>query len=414
MTQPNKAIPAEIKEYIQKLKQHYVIYTNDKAEHLYNIDTATPTNLNQLARIFRKQYNNFDGIYSDYANYVLSSIPQVCSTTFKPSAPRITEIDSFSNIGKLNTYKDITNPIPLGDIQDPSIWFEYLSRLFIDKDEKHTVCQWLAHMFQNPSERPSWHLLITSDTGTGKGYLFANIVAPLLQHQVTQADNYNAVLKTHSTLLADSLFLLLDDPKSKSDSIHTQMKSKLSEPWITIERKHEREVRQETFTRVMLCSNEKRPLKLDANERRWFAPRYIKHKDNLEETATFISKLDTWLSNGGLSYVHDFFINYDITDFNPRHIHQTETLLTMIDNSVPIAVEQLKEFLEDNEVFTWHRLKEHENFNAARDDLIKHYLIEMNYGSFRTTIEGRKITLWKPDNMTNADAKALHSTELSF
>ena len=223
--------------------------------------------------------------------------------------------------------------------------------------------------------------------------------------QVTQADSYNAVIAKHSTLLIDSLLLLLDDPKSKSESTHTQMKSKLSESHITVERKHQREARLETFARVMLCSNEKRPLRIDANERRWFATRYIEHKVSLEETASFISELDKWLTCGGLEYVHKFFLEYDLQGFNPKNIHKTETLLSMVANSVPIAVEQLKEFIEVNPVFTWQELKDEKHFTGTPNDLIKSYLIELDYGSFRPTIDGTKHTLWKPVTMSQAKAK---------
>jgi hypothetical protein len=62
----------------------------------------------------------------------------------------------------LNTWRPYEPQTAAAAGVDLSLWVEYLERLFPDADERHTVVQWLAHMFQRPEEKPSWHLMLTS------------------------------------------------------------------------------------------------------------------------------------------------------------------------------------------------------------------------------------------------------------
>jgi adenosyl cobinamide kinase/adenosyl cobinamide phosphate guanylyltransferase len=199
---------------------------------------------------------------------------------------------------------------------------------------------------------------------------------------------------------------MLDDATSMAHSTMTKKKSKLSETYISVERKHEQASMQKVYTRVILATNELRPLRLEANERRWFAPTYMKHRVDDTETQAFIAKLVVWLDDGGLDAVHEWFMSYSLEGFNHKSIYQTPTLKSMIENSVPVLVDQLKEWLEVNAVFTWSELKE--KFNAA-DDLLKKYLVELGMVKKRLVIEGRTLTLWFRNGLNNREVRDLYN-----
>jgi len=261
-------------------------------------------------------------------------------------------------------------------------------------------------MFQKPSERPSYHLLLTSNTGTGKGFLFSDILTPLLCGQVSHVSSFAEVTAKHSTCFDSTLLLMLDDPKSMSQSTMTKIKSKLSETFISVERKYEPAAMQKVFTRVILATNELRPLKLEANERRWFAPNYMNHLINNKETQTFIAMLAEWLDNGGLDAVHRWFMSYSVEGFNHKSIYQTTTLKGMIENSIPVLVDELKEWLETNLVFTWSDLKL--EFTAA-DDLLKKYLVELGYCKKRITVKEQTPTLWFLAGTSNDKVREIYN-----
>jgi len=389
----------KIKKFITYLKKEGIVnLSDDKYTYLYSTNDGLQMQVETLLKpLYSKKVG--DSKYHDNKNYILASLDNVVGFNFIPNGTRLTPL-SISGLFKLNTYKSyandrFTNP-------DITLWLEYLDRLFPDKDEQEVVAQYLAHMFQQPEQRPSYHLLLTSDSGTGKGFLFSDILTPLLSHQVSQVSSYSEVTAKHSACFDSTLLLMLDDPKSKSADTMTRIKSKLSEEYISIERKFQQAAMHKVYTRVILASNELRPLRLEDNERRWYAPAYIEHKVDRGETQQFILKLSEWLSDGGLGAVYEWLMAYSLEGFNHKHINQTATLKAMIVNSTPVVVDELKEFIELNTVFTWSAVT---NSVDAPNDLLKKYITDFGYKQTRTTIQGKKQRLWHPVSYSTAQVK---------
>jgi hypothetical protein len=402
-TKPNP----KIKYFIKYLKGTGITqYTDDKNNYLYSIKDKIKMPVEMLRSLYNKEVG--DSNYHNNKNYILASLDNVVGFNFIPNGTRLIPT-AINGLVKLNTYKSYSAATSGND--EMTIWVDYLNRLFPCSKEQEVVVQYLAHMFQKPYERPSWHLLLTSDTGTGKGFLFSDILTPLLCRQVSQVSSYSEVTAKHSTCFDSTMLLMLDDPKSKSESTMTKIKSKLSETYISVERKYEAAAMQKVFTRVVLASNEKRPLKLDNNERRWFAPNYMKHRISTEETQAFIAKLAEWLDDGGLDAVHHWFMSYSLDDFNHKRIHQTYTLKGMIENSIPVLVDDLTDWLETNTVFTWTELQV---IFDAPNNLLKRYLVELNYQQSRPTIKGHKLRIWHPNSLSLPEAKASYIAQLNF
>lgn len=406
MTQKTKPT-TQIKEFIQYLKVAGITqFTDDKNSCLYSTKDKQKMNLDVLRALYSKEVGDLD--YMNNRDYILASLDNVVGFDFIPNGT-MTIPTAIDGLVKLNTYKSYSTTTSGND--DLTIWLEYLDRLFPDPQEREVVIQYLAHMFQKPSERPSWHLLFTSDTGTGKGFLFSEVLTPLLCGQVSQVSSFSDVIAKHSTCFDGTMLLMLDDPKSKSECTMTKIKSKLSETYIAVERKYEASAMQKVFTRVMLASNEIRPLKLEQNERRWFAPAYIEHRVDIKETQVFISELAKWLNAGGLDAVHDWFMSYSLEGFKHKTIYHTPTLKSMIENSIPVLVDDLNDWLETNIVFTWSELQE---IFDAPNNLLKKYLVELNYQQSRPTIDGHKLRIWHPISLSLLDAKASYITQTNF
>lgn len=403
-----KTITIEIKNFIKHLKSLGIAkYTDDKGSYIYSTKDKIKLYIDTLRNLYIKEVGGSH--YEENKNYILSSLDNIVGFDFIPNGTR-TIPTAINGLVKLNTYKSYS--ADTSGNEDISIWLEFLDRLFPCVKEQKVVVQYLAHLFQRPQERPSYHLLLTSDTGTGKGFLFSDILTPLLCEQSYQVSSYGEVTAKHSPCFDSTMLLMLDDPKSKSECTMTKIKSKLSETYISVEKKHISATMQQVFTRVILASNEQRPLKLDDNERRWFAPQYMEHLVSPEETQAFITKLSEWLNDGGLDAVYSWLMMYDLEGFNHKRIYQTDTLKSMIENSVPVLVHELKDWLEDNTIFAWCELTS--SFEAAPNDLLKSYLIELNYKQSRPTIQGRKLRIWHPTSLSPLEAKASYATQTNF
>lgn len=371
---------------------------------LYNRFTgATPPDA-VLPTMFRKWdtcNTSSDGITA----YLRESLPLVLGHIFEPSG------EGFANrYGSLwcNTYRKF-QPVQTNKEISP-LFIEFLERLFPDPTDRHTCVQWLAHCFQKPEERPSWHLLLISESGTGKGFLFNQILAPLLLH-TSIAQSFTKVTSQFSTILEDNLLCLLDDPRKGSDETMTRLKSILSEESALIEHKGETARMVRTYTRFILASNLDRPLRLDEDDRRWFAPAKLVHKVSKAETQEFISRLAGWLDEpASLSTVHAWFMQYDLSGFNPKHIAQSEQLKTMIGMSKNALDEVYADYFADHEVLQVVDLQKfitESGYTKPQNSAINHALIEGGYRSQELILDGSRKRFWVRRELDRKAAQAI-------
>jgi hypothetical protein len=282
--------------------------------------------------------------------YITCTLPHIVGSKFMPECGAY-YTDPNSDCQYVNTYRQYKRSgaptVPLSPLVH-----EFFDRLFPVPTERHLALQWLAHIFQKPKQRPSYHLMLSSDVGCGKGFLVNDILQPLLLHTAV-VSSYSKIMGKFSTVLEDKLLVLLDDPKSKSEDTQTQMKSSLSEERAYVERKGLQAGMVQTYTRFILASNEARPLHLESPERRWFVPTPLVHRVDATETQKFIQLLSDWLAlAGSMDALYDFFMSYDLTGFNHKRIEQTETLKAMIGMSTNPDIEFIQHFAAEHKVFT--------------------------------------------------------------
>ena len=61
------------------------------------------------------------------------------------------------------------------------------------------------------------------------------------------------------------------------------------------------------------------PVRIEANDRRYFVPVYSTHKENADETKSFFVRFTDWLETEGLQELADYFYSLDISGFNFRY-----------------------------------------------------------------------------------------------
>lgn len=352
--------------------------------------------------------------FNDVKDIIYSQLQTVVREEFDPSTTNEIIIkDGYHCM--INKYRKFTPSNPPATAL--TLWHEFTERLFPVEVERDTVLNWLAHIIQHPEIRPSWSLLLSSDTGTGKGYLFHNILTPILANQTALCDSYESFMGKFSSALNGTLLVLLDDPKSNSDSTMTRLKSKLTEPNQTVDEKYKAPRIQPVYSRVILASNEKRPLKLDENERRWFVPTYLKHKVDREETTGFISELDEWVNNNGLEAIYNFLLQRNLNNFDPYSCPRTSLLKEMTQQSESCLKGYCREFIINRSMFKLPILKEwlaDTHKTSGSDDVLSKYLSELNFikRSMWNPDKGNRSTWWVISTIgTNKQAQALMEDE---
>ncbi|HKN04110.1 MAG TPA: primase-helicase family protein [Buttiauxella sp.] len=337
------------KHKIEKLidhlqKQKYAFISAQGKILLHHI----PTNTNHSLDILEREYYLSTGEQwrRSYLNLLWDHIPFIKVHDFNPAKPY-----GIDQNGTLNMFRRWHSDKP--PATDLTLWHEYLARLFPDQTDRDTVSAYMAHMFQHPEQRPSWHIVIPSDTGTGKGFMFNQILSPLLMHQTTLYSNYSTLTSVHNDAMARTILILFDDPPPASRSMADRLKSIQTEPVIEINRKYEQPRKVSTYTRFFTFSNSESPIEVEANDRRHYCTHYVRHKVSREETAEFITCLAEWLAVGGLEAIHTWLMAYPLESFTPYRPPFSVALERMKQASISEEQNEAEIFTGENPAFAF-------------------------------------------------------------
>lgn len=346
--------------------------------------------------------------------YVLSSLVPVVGQKFDPSQGLYVR-DGRTGCTFANTFKRYE---PTTECREVSpLLPEFFKRLFPDEEACHSVLQWVAHMFQHPEERPSWHVLLSSEQGTGKGFLVNTILQPLLAGRAFTAFAYSQVMGRFATVWEDNMLVHLDDCKSGSDATQTKLKSLLSEPRVYVERKGLQGQMTDTYARVILSSNELRPLILDQGERRWYAPTRLVHRHDRKETQGHIQKLADWLKlPGSYDATYRWFMAYDLTGFNSKSVPDSAGLTAIVEMSKSPLLEFIEGFVQERPVFNRSELLDgiaDARLTRPGDRELPHLIREIGYDKrkLRPSPGAAPVWLYFPAAMPEDEVKALYHTE---
>jgi hypothetical protein len=336
------------------------------------------------------------------ASYIVRTLPLIVGTKFSPSGNDF-YLDERTGLEYANTYRRYRPSSSSAHVSP--LFHEFFERLAPSEVERTVLLQWLGHLFQRPQERPSWHILIPSDPGTGKGFMLESILHPLLHH-TTVARSFKTVMGQFSSVLENSLLVLLDDCKSSSDSTQTQLKSILSEERQYVEKKHQQGAMVPTYTRFILASNERRALYLEADERRWFVLARAVHRVDREETQAFIAQLAQWLKvPGSLCQVWNYFQGISLERFNAKAVPESQGLAAMVAMSKSQCAVLLEDFVSDHPVFLYAdflRAIKDEGLSRPSDNQLPHLLRDVGYESTRLRLPqfgGEKRKVYHPIGM---------------
>ena len=253
------------------------LFRDDKGLYEYQLHTQKKLSLNHLMPSERNQ------LLSNEETKIITGY------SFDPTSNQELILDADGNYTH-NTFKRFKTSH--NSDQNITNFLELMDRLFPDHKDYEQVMQFIAHMIQRPEQRPAYGLLLTSESGTGKGVLYDKVISPLLAYQSIKVNKYSRLFERFSTVLFNNLLCWLDDPpKSKHDTMQA-FRGLTSDPTVTIELKGGSTFTIKTITRLILASNERTPLMLTKDDlRRWYAPRFITHKVDQRETQEFISSI---------------------------------------------------------------------------------------------------------------------------
>lgn len=391
----------ELKAFTTKLKSHYCCLPN-------SIGELTPYHISRKLELSWSYLYNYSGLDVDFnlfKSYLSKSLMPCASKIFKPNGEQFV---LYEHTRYLNTYKPYQLSHP--DASGCELFHEFMGRLFPLENERDTVLKWIAYAVQYPQERPTWHLILTGETGVGKGVLFSDVLTPLVSGQTQLVNKFSRLTGQFSSVLEDSIFLCLDDCRYGTVDTQNQLKSLLTEKSVFVEKKGINDAGMvSTYTRVILNSNHKTPLPMDASERRWYVPSYIAHKVDSNETQRFMETFLDWVQQTqNIDAIYNYLMAMDLNGFNPNRCAPTPTQLAMIENSSPVLESEIQVFIEDNELFERHDLLIHLDSHKVKynNETLNNALQELDYISPRVMVQGKKHTIYMPSDYNRKLIKA--------
>jgi len=342
--------------------------------------------------------DNYGAFLASLVVRVRPYMKKVYGCGFRPIPDRF-YIDS-NGVPLANTFIPFL-PAPPADPTPPPMLVELLERIAPVPAERQQLVEWTAAMFQRPEERPIWGVIATGNSKCGKSSLVSVIKAGMGGNHVNDSVTYTGLWENFSTVWADYKLIALEDLIAPRDA-DTKMKQAMSSKSKMFSIKGEqKQVKRDMYSRVIVTSNDRRPLRLDPTVRRWLALQFIDHPVSEAESIAFFDKFYTWLATPeAAAQIRYYFLNVELKVYNPNLCMRTATLDEMIGLSTSVLHGAIKDFVADGHSFLDGQLHVHlkeamgEQPKREMLDIIKTHLVNEGYQRTRRGIEGRHKREW--------------------
>ena len=281
------------------------------------------------AMLEREFGNKLHPLINDWASYY---IPSTAGSIYDPST-HDDFVDVYSTV-----YRNSYRPSLYSQKQilktRPTQWQEYLDRLMprehncTDNQGKTFLQQdyfeaFIAQRLQQPSQPPLIAVLLRGEQGTGKNYWMDNIMRPLLGSNNFKAVSLSDITGKFTSDLYSSVLVHIEEINDTRGKAAEKLKKLITEETARTEAKYQNAKVMNKYFGIVASSNVQDPVRIEANDRRYFVPVYSKHMVDPDETKHFFVRFTEWLETEGLQELADYFYSLDISGFNFRFPPQT-------------------------------------------------------------------------------------------
>lgn len=221
---------------------------------------------------------------------------------------------------RYNTYLGLSNEGQEGDWKCIS---DHIFEVWCKKNQERYeyVMNWLARMYQLPGKPAETMIVLTSRPGAGKNIILDGLVNSFGRYGKTDKAGED-LTADFNAILMDAVFILVGEASFDSSKKQGAIINTLAtQERISATKKHEDTIEIKNCVHVICLSNEERPLKVQAGDRRIYVmscdPRYV---NNFKYFKDLAAKME----DGAM----DAFIHYlrhrDISGFQPQVMPESE------------------------------------------------------------------------------------------
>jgi hypothetical protein len=138
----------------------------------------------------------------------------------------------------------------------------------------------------------------------------------LLGRHYVEIDSLERLFGRFNFGTADKLLVVANEALWGGDKrMLGQLKSFVTEPSQTFEQKGVDSITMPSYTRLMLASNERHPVHIDADDRRFV---FFKVNPEHARDEVYFKAIRKWRDDGGLESLLHHLLDMDLTDYSPR------------------------------------------------------------------------------------------------
>jgi hypothetical protein len=216
------------------------------------------------------------------------------------------------------------------------------------------IFRWIAWSFQHPGELAEVALVFRGGKGSGKG-VFGNAVAKCfgehalhIFHQNHLTGNFNGHLRSCLLLFSDEAFWAGD---KKGESV---LKGLITERTMVIEQKGIDAIQWPNRLHVLMAANAEWVVPASHDERRFVvfdvSNRYAQGACPEDERRAYFDALHRELESGGLEAMLYDLLRWELGNWHPRQVYETEGLRRQKEQSLPPIEQWFVELLEEGKL----------------------------------------------------------------
>lgn len=223
------------------------------------------------------------------------------------------------------------------DVDKIAIFLRHVKEIIASDDENiyKYIISWVAYLIQNPGKKTKTCLILIGKHGVGKT-IFTDIISKLFgEYAHPNISDVDLIAGKFNTELENKILIVLNefnirDKMVDKISIRNKMKTYITDELITINRKNVNPYKVENVSNFIIVTNDKNPIWIEEGDRRYVA---LDVSDKMKDNVEYFNELFDSLTDEFYKNLFNYLRLYDIKDFNPRVIPNTERKSRIIDSN---------------------------------------------------------------------------------
>jgi phage/plasmid-associated DNA primase len=253
-------------------------------------------------------------------------------------------------------------------------WIDHIHNIVCrgNADQAKTITQWLAHLIQKPTQK-AFAVILYGGQGTGKSILYEFFTRCIGKDLGLQVGKLEDLTQTHNTHVRGKLIInaneATNEPCIRDVNI---LKGLITETDLIINPKGVNQYTVSNYSRLLITSNYKQCMRLDADDRRYFC---LEISDAKKNNDAYFAPLVQSLTNEATQHAFfDYLSNYDISDFH----HQRPPMSAMKRDMIGASADNVILFMKDvceNEVVGLEYEKDTVEITPTCADVFELYIV---------------------------------------